>query len=119
MANTGGTEGSYTVVLEVKEIVAPGITAEVNEVISRDSVTVAAGASEVVTFSVTREKAGLYHVTVDGLSGGFTVVEPVLPPPPGPDWPVVGQIIGAAVVLLAIVGFFVWRRLTKARSASG
>ncbi|MBA7618770.1 hypothetical protein ES703_26102 [subsurface metagenome] len=109
VANTGGKSGSYTVVLKINGVKE-----------AEKSVKVAAGESQEVSFSVAKEDPGSYSVVVAGLRAMFAVVEPVLPPPPppppppGPDWPVVGGIIGAAVVLLAIVGFFVWRRLTKA-----
>ena len=63
VANTGGSQGSYNVVLNIN-----GAQEEV------ESVTIAAGASESVTFSVTREDAGTYEVSVDGLSGSFTVL---------------------------------------------
>ena len=65
VANTGGTKGSYTVVLKLN-----------GEKEAEKSVTIAAGSSEIVTFSVTREEASSYSVTVDGLSASFTVVAP-------------------------------------------
>ncbi len=55
VANTGGTEGSYDVVLKINEV------KEVEK-----SVTVAAGSSEIVTFLVTRADVGSYSVAVDG-----------------------------------------------------
>ena len=82
--------------------------------------TIAAGRSEMVTFSVTREGAGSYSVEVDGLSGSFTVAAlappvtpaPVPTPTPTPEpvinWPLVGGII-AAVVIVAL-GIFLWLR---------
>ena len=63
VANTGGSQGSYNVVLNIN-----GMQEEV------ESVTIAADASESVTFSVTREDAGTYEVSIDGLSGSFTVL---------------------------------------------
>ena len=117
LANTGGMEGSYTVVLKingVKEI--------------EKSVTVAAGESQVISFSMAKEDAGTYSVLVDGLSGSFTVVVPVppvpaLPAPPTPpvpevpeevpvpapapiNWPLVGGIIAAILVLAGLLIFF-------------
>jgi len=80
------------------------------------SVTVAAGGSQSVSFSVTREDAGTYSVVVDGLSGSFTVVEAVAPPGPPTEevpkpinWPLIGGII-AAVIVVGLVIFFVLRR---------
>jgi len=63
VANTGGSQGSYNAVLNID-----GVQEE------SESVTIAAGASQNVTFSVTREDAGTYTVTIDSLSGSFTVV---------------------------------------------
>jgi len=76
VANTGGREGRHTVVLKINGVKE-----------AEKRVTVAAGTSQSVDFSVTREDAGTYSVVVDGLSGVFTVVAPVLTPtlaPPAP-----------------------------------
>jgi hypothetical protein len=62
VANTGGTAGSYSVVLKIN-----GATVE------EKSVTLAAGSSQDVSFSVTKEEAGSYSVDVNGLTGSFTV----------------------------------------------
>jgi hypothetical protein len=63
VANTGGLPGSYTVVLSINGVEE-----------AEKSVTVAAGSIQTVSFSVTKTEAGSYSVTVDGLSGSFTVV---------------------------------------------
>jgi len=73
VANTGGVEGSYTVVLKINGVKE-----------AEKRVTVAAGESQVVTFSVTREQAGTCNVMVAGLGGSFTVVVPAIVPPPAP-----------------------------------
>lgn len=98
VANSGGTAGSYTVVLEI------------NGVKEADkSITIAAGTSRSVSFSVTKEKAGSYSVTVNGLNIGFTVVVPSVPPPEKPfPWLLVGIITG--VVAAGLLGFFLFRR---------
>lgn len=67
VANTGGKSGSYTVVLKIEGVKE-----------AEERVTVAAGSSQTVTFSVTREEADTYAVTLDGLSGSFTVVAPLI-----------------------------------------
>ena len=67
VANTGGTQGSDDVVLNIN-----GAQEETQ------SVTIAPGASQSIAFSVTREEVGNYTVSVDGLTGNFTVS----PPPP-------------------------------------
>ncbi|GAJ09875.1 unnamed protein product, partial [marine sediment metagenome] len=71
VANTGGESGSYTVVLKIDGVKEADKT-----------VTVAAGGSKTVSFSVTKEEADSYTVTVDGLSGSFTVAPVVAPPEP-------------------------------------
>ena len=81
VANTGGREGRYTVVLKLNDVKE-----------AEKSVTVAAGDSQTVSFSVSRKEAGSYSVAIDGLSGSFSVVAPPLPtrpPPPPPPAPLV------------------------------
>jgi len=121
VANTGGTKGSYEVVLKINEVV-----------VEKKTVTVAAGSSEIIPFSVTREEAGSYSVTVDGLSASFTVIAPaplppeeeeekvvlpeeeeIVPPAPAPtkpNWPLIGGIIGGCVLVGLLVFFLVRRR---------
>lgn len=110
VANTGGTEGSYTVVLKLNGVKE-----------AEKSVTIAAGSSEIVTFSVTREEAGSYSVDVNGLTASFTVEVPAPPPPPEKEkvtevpakpvpWPLIGGIIAAVVVVASLVYFLVVRR---------
>ena len=74
VANTGGREGRYTVVLKINDVVG-----------AEKRVTIAAGGSQEVSFSVAKEEAGSYTVAVDGLSGSFSVAAP--PPPPAPVTP--------------------------------
>jgi len=107
VANTGGKSGSYSVLLKINGVKETDRT-----------VTVAAGESQEVSFSVTREEAGSYTVDVDGLSGSFTVVAPpeeeeeeeeVLTEP-GINWPLIGAIIGGVIVVGLIIYFLVFRR---------
>ena len=67
LAKIGGSQGSHNVVLNIN-----GVQEEAK------SVTIAAGASESATFSVTREVAGIYTVNVGSLSGSFTVTPEVV-----------------------------------------
>jgi hypothetical protein len=94
VANTGGRQGSYTVVLKIDEVKEPEKT-----------VTVAAGSSQSVSFTVTRDVAGTYAVVVDGLIGSFSVTPPVKL-----NWPVVGGIIGGVVIIGLLIFFLVRRR---------
>ncbi|GAI77910.1 unnamed protein product, partial [marine sediment metagenome] len=116
VANTGGTEGSYSVVLKINGVKE-----------AEKSLTVAAGKSQVVSFSVSKEEARTYSVVVDGLSSFFRVVGPVLPPTPPPPapvpvpevkppfpWPLVGGIIGGVVVVGLCVFFWIRRREVRA-----
>jgi len=108
VANTGGEVGSYTAVLKIN-----GVKEE------EKTVTIAAGGSQTVSFGITREEAGSYTVTVDGLNGSFTVV--VQPTPTaestpaveegGINWYVIGAILG--VVLLLAIFLPIWIRRRK------
>jgi len=60
--NTGGSEGSYTATLTVD-----GATVETKQV------TLAAGASKTVSFSLVKDKAGTYQVGIGGLTSKLTV----------------------------------------------
>ncbi|MFB0559136.1 MAG: CARDB domain-containing protein, partial [Dehalococcoidales bacterium] len=118
VANTGGVEGTYNLVLKVNG------AAEATEDIS-----VAGGASESAIFTLSREEPGDYTVSVNGLEGSFTVMPPapapVPPPPPAAappapqpapapaERPVNWGLIAGVVVGLAVVGsviFFLVRR---------
>ncbi len=97
VTNTGGTEGSYTVVLKI------------NGVKEADRmVTVAADDTLNLIFLVTREEAGDYTVDVDGLSASFTVVAPE--EEEGINWPLLGGIIGGVIVVGLLIFFLVFRR---------
>jgi len=110
VANTGGEEGSYTVVLKINGVKE-----------TEKSITIAAGSSEIITFSVTREETGSYSATVDGLSASFTVIAPAPPPPPEKEvvpppakqainWPVLGGVIAGVIVVGSLIFFLVRRR---------
>jgi len=94
VANTSGTEGSYTVVLKINGVKE-----------AEKRVTIGAGESQDVTFSVTKAEAASYTVVVDGLSGTFVVVAPAPHPVPPPiNWPVLGGVI---VVVVAVIVFLI------------
>ena len=63
--NTGGTIGTYSVVLTVDSV-----TVETKEV------EIAAGVTETATFSLAKDKAGTYEIGVGGLSSSLAVTEP-------------------------------------------
>lgn len=60
--NIGGEEGSYTVTLTVDD-----------EEVATEEVTLAAGATETVTFTISRDVEAVYAIEVDGLTGTLTV----------------------------------------------
>ena len=99
VANSGGTEGSYSVVLDINGVEE-----------AEKMVTVAAGGSESISFNVTREETGSYTVAVDGLNSSFTVVAPAPPVKPPTNWILVGGIIASVVLLEGLVIFLVVRR---------
>jgi len=102
VTNTGGLSGSHKVILKID-----------NEVAAIKEVTLEVGASEEVTFTTAKGAAGTYTVTVDGLSGIFTVKtgEALIPIPAilVNRW-LIGGII--AVVVVAIIYLLTrrWRR---------
>jgi len=107
VANTGGTEGSYRLVLKINNVKE-----------AEQSVTVDAGKSKVITFTVSKQVAGSYSVEINGLTGSFTVVEAAPPTtsvtPPGPEptnWPLIGGIIGGTIVVGLAIFFLVRRRV--------
>ena len=111
VTNTGNCLDSYTVTLKIN-----GATEATRDI------TVNAGASENVTFTVSREQAGSYSVAIDGLSGSFTVAAPDTSQPAAEDeapedenpvnWPLIGGIIAGMVVIGLIILFVVRRRTT-------
>ncbi len=68
VTNSGGSAGTYRVVLKVDGAVE-----------SSKDVSLAAGANQTVTFITQRTDAGKYNVAVEGLAGTFTI-KPAQPP---------------------------------------
>lgn len=118
VANTGGQSGSHEVTLRVNGVVEASKTVEL-----------AAGGSELVSFSTIKDTAGTYSLEVAGLIGSFTVKEkPVAPPtvtppaeippaeaPPITPPPFTLPVIGGIIAALTLVGawlayFFLYRR---------
>jgi hypothetical protein len=98
VTNTGGSEGSYTLDLTIN-----------GEVEQTKTVTLAASASDTVTFVVIKEELGTYTVSVDGLTKEFIVG--------APSW--VSQywwIVLAAIVIIGVVVSFLWARRRRVRA---
>jgi hypothetical protein len=100
VANTGDTALDYNMQLKVDGIVK-----------SSKQVTIAAGASQTVNFTVNGDTVGKHQVEVAGLNGEFEVVElneSELAGQSQINWWLIGGIAGA--ILLIIIGIVVWRR---------
>lgn len=98
VTNEGASEGSYEAVLKVNNI--EEAAAEVS---------VGTGETEKVTFTVSKQTAGAYNVSIDGQSGAFTVTAPQTVPATDLSFPLIGG-IALVVILLAIVLFALLRR---------
>lgn len=66
VSNTGGSQGSHSVVLRING--AKEATTEV---------TLRGGEDKTISFTIQRKEAGVYAVDIDGNSGSFTVAPPV------------------------------------------
>jgi hypothetical protein len=97
VANTGSTAGNYSVELKVN-----GITQSTKEV------SVAAGTSSIVNFTVAEDAVGRYQVEIAGLTGEFVVARP----PSKINWWLIEGIIAAIILALAIWMFVRWRRFS-------
>jgi len=100
VTNSGDLSGTYKVTVKVDNIPLP----------SKD-VTVADHTSQQVTFTTAKAMGGTYTVTVDGLSGTFTIkAGPPIGPTTAMNWWVIGGIIAAVVVIAVVVSLTVRRR---------
>ncbi len=125
VTNTGGSEGSYIAVLKID-----GVEEGTKEV------TLEAGESETITFTIMNDTVGNYTVEIDGEVGQFTVTIPAssLPPDPTPtsiltsipavglsvqptiDWQLIGSSSASFVgVAVLVICYFVWRKRFMAR----
>jgi len=110
VTNTGDLEGTYQVTLRIDGVA----------VATRD-VTLAGGTSQEVTFTTSKDTAGIYTVSIDDQTGTITVKEEAAPPPPPPPtpppppppfnwWLVIGPVIGVIVI-----GIIVWLVVIRRR----
>ena len=99
VSNVGDVEGSYTVTLKVN-----------GEVEDTQEVTLGPGASQIISFTVSREDAGSYGVELDGLKAEMEIEEA-----PAIAWALIlGIIAGVVVVGLAL---FVFARRKRGEAA--
>ncbi|MFB0499862.1 MAG: PGF-pre-PGF domain-containing protein [Candidatus Hadarchaeaceae archaeon] len=102
VTNVGELEGTYTVTLKINNVVE-----------ATEDVTLAGGATETVTFTVSRDVEGTYNVEVDGLTGTFVVTTPP-PPPPSTTVPLAIAATGIAS-FAGVIGYFKYRQRKQAR----
>jgi hypothetical protein len=112
VTNTGEQAGTYTVKLLINGVVS-----------KTEEVTLRAGDSETVVFTVLENVAGVYSVVIDRLSGNFIVLEvpiqppvitpPVKPVPPTTNWALIAGGIVFGVMLTVLVGWFLITREQK------
>jgi hypothetical protein len=95
VSNTGDQIGSTTVSLKLN-----GVTVDTK------SVTLSAGATTTVAFTLTEDAPGAYTVAVGDLTGGFTVTARPQPSTPSFPW----GTLAAAVVVAAAAGYVYYRR---------
>jgi PKD repeat protein len=100
VANTGGTSGNYNLDLKVN-----GISKLTKQV------TIAAGTSQTVSFTITGDAVGRHQVEVAGLSGEFEIAQQSQI-----NWWLIGGITGA-ILLLASIGLITWRRRLRSRKS--
>ena len=76
VSNFGGQPGTHTMVFKIE-----------GEVETMRGITVTAGATKTASFTVVKDKSGIYQLEVDGLKGSFVVKEVIVPLPPPPSTP--------------------------------
>jgi len=96
VANDGGQEGSYTVVLKLD-----------GETVDTKTVTLGAGQNQQVSFTLSEMDYGQHEVEVTGLSGEFTTSRTI-------TWWLIILLIGA---LGLIIWGVVWGRRRRRRAA--
>jgi hypothetical protein len=89
VTDTSDTSGSYSLELKVN-----GISK------STKQITVAAGISQTVSFTVTGDAVGKHQIEVAGLSGEFEIVKAAI------NWWLIG---GITILMLAILSIVGWR----------
>ena len=115
VSNTGDASGTYDVILAVD-----------NVEVATTEVTLFASAEQKVTFTVSRDAAKTYSVSIGSQAGYFTVQAVAPPPPPPPptppppitppppaspiNWWLIGGILAAVLVTATVVWLTVFRQ---------
>jgi type VI protein secretion system component VasK len=74
---------------------------------SSKQITLAAGESQTVSFTIAEDAICKYQIEIAGLTGELVVVGPT-----GVNWWLIGSIIAAVIVALAIWMLMRWRRFS-------
>ncbi|MCK5642284.1 MAG: PKD domain-containing protein, partial [Gammaproteobacteria bacterium] len=93
--NIGEVAGTYTVVLEIN-----------GNVEDQKDVTLAVGATDTVTFMVTKDAEGTFNVDVDGRSGSFSVKQPF-------NWTLIIGGVAVIAIIAAVVILLLKKRKPK------
>ncbi len=97
VTNTGELTGTYQIALKSD-----------NVVVATKDVSLAGGASQMATFTTSKDVAGTYAIDIGGLSGMFTV-RAAPPPIPTINWWLIGGLIAAAMIIGMAHSFLSWR----------
>ncbi len=95
--NTGELAGTYQISLKSD-----------NVVVATKDVSLDGGASQMATFTTSKDVAGTYAIDIGGLSGMFTV-RAAPPPIPTINWWLIGGLIAAAMIIGMAHSFLSWR----------
>ena len=98
ITNTGDLTGAYEVTLKLD-----------NVAVATKNVSLDGGASQMVTFTTSKDVAGTYTIDIEGLSDTFTV-RAALPPIPTINWWLIGSLIAAAIIIGMIASLLYLRR---------
>jgi hypothetical protein len=102
VANNGGQKGTYTAELKLNE-----------EAVDAKKVTLAAGQSQQVSFTLSGMDYGQYEVEVAGLSGEFTVSRII------DWWAIFGIILAVGLITWAAIRWITRRKPTQPAESEG
>ena len=107
VANAGDVEGTYQATLKIDGVV-----------VDTKEITLAGGASQAVTFTVSKDVAGTYAVRVNNLAGTLVVKEvaPVVLPKPM-NWWLIACLITACIILGVGTALLVRYRGSRSRAS--
>jgi hypothetical protein len=101
VTNTGDLAGTYTVTLKINGIVE-----------NTENVTLAGGATMVVTFTISEDIEGTYNVEVGVQTGAFTVAKLQ---PTTMSWPLIVGVVGAIGISVSTAFYIRKMRLKRVK----